>query len=231
MMEKIPARRLQVPAVVNSKQVQSPADSLEIERSGTASEETVGFEGPAQSAVKGTKGSRKRNDQGRLHATRHGVLSRYVFEALRTLGEDVKKFRRLERRFRETLKPEGEIAGMVFDRFFSSYLRCIVAARVEASAFTPSATSSNSSNLLPTLREQNVPTLVSQGAEEEPSIHATLPIDLIRELVLMQRYDRHFSREMFRNLSLLLVLRNGGEDGLQQCILQFLCSTKQPIGG
>jgi hypothetical protein len=42
-----------------------------------------------------------------------------------------------------------------------------------------------------------------------------LPPDLFRRLVLAQRYDRHFSREMYRSLALLLLMRRGGEAALE----------------
>ena len=42
-----------------------------------------------------------------------------------------------------------------------------------------------------------------------------LPPDLLRGLVLAQRYDRHHSREMYRSLALLLLLRRGGEAALE----------------
>jgi hypothetical protein len=195
----------------------SPAGATE--QPGEFLGETVKFEGPPPSTIQGSKGSRKRKDEGRLHATRHGVLSRYPYEALQSLGEDIKKFRRLERRFRETLKPEGEIAGMLFDRFYAIYLRCILAARIEASAVTPTATSASHSAVIPTLLQRDVPTLFWPDEEKNPSIHANLSADLIRVLVLIQRYDRHFSREMFRALSSLLVSRDSGEDAL----FLFLC--------
>jgi hypothetical protein len=151
-------------------------------------------------------------------------------EALQSLGEDVKKFRRLEGRFREALKPDGAIAGMLFDRCFSSYLRCVLAARLEASAVAPTATSANPSAVVPLLRERDVPTLVLPNGHEGTSIRATFPEEVFRELVLVERYDRHFCREMYRALSLLLVMRNGGEDGLQQCIGQILGASKQQAG-
>jgi hypothetical protein len=207
----------------------SPAGASELP--GEVSGETVKFEGPASSTLQDSKGPRKRKDKGHLHATRHGVLSCYLYEALQSLGEDIKKFRRLERRFRETLKPKGEIAGMLFDRFYSSCLRCVLAARIEANAVTPTAKSSSPSPVVPTLLERDVPTLVWPDGEKNSSIHANFPPDLIRELVLIQRYDRHYSREMFRALSLLLVVRDSGEDGLQQCIAQILGASKQQAGG
>ena len=71
------------------------------------------------------KNTGRRKDTGRLHAVRHGALSRYPLEALRHLGENSKSLRRMEQRFRTELKPHGEIAEVVFDRFWSSYLRCL----------------------------------------------------------------------------------------------------------
>ena len=188
-------------------------------------------EGAAPSSMTDSKGPHKRKDQGKFHATRDGVLSRYPLKALKNLGEDDKKFRRIERRFRETLRPVGVIADLLFDRFFASYLRCVLAGRVEAGAFAPIAASANPSAIAPLLEERDVPTLVLRDGPEDASIRAALPADIYRELVLIQRYDRHFSREMFRALSLLLVLRDGGEEALKQSIWQFLGLTKPQEGG
>lgn len=85
------------------------------------------------SLVVKSKGRRK--DAGRLHAVRHGALSRCPLEALRHLGDNLKALRRMERRFRAELKPRGAVAEIVFDRFWSSYLRCLLAARTEAGLF------------------------------------------------------------------------------------------------
>jgi hypothetical protein len=48
--------------------------------------------------------------------------------------------------------------------------------------------------------------------------------DLFRQLVLVERYDKHFSREMYRALAMLLILRSGCEAGLQQCVGKLLGS-------
>lgn len=45
--------------------------------------------------------------------------------------------------------------------------------------------------------------------------------DLLRELTLVQRYDRHFSKEMFGALALLLVLRRSGEAGLEDALTKI----------
>ena len=61
--------------------------------------------------------------------------------------------------------------------------------------------------------------MVSQDPDGQPvegiSLNEELPPDLLRGLVLAQRYDRHHSREMHRSLALLLLLRRGGEAALE----------------
>jgi hypothetical protein len=159
---------------------------------------------------------RKRADRGRLHAIGHGVLARYPLEALQKLGEDVRKFRRLERTFRNALKPNGEIALLFFDRFWSSYLRCTLAARMEAGLVAPQLISRDPNPVLPQVSEREVPTLLISGESEVGSISQSLPAECINELVLFQRYDSHYSRELFRALHMLLVMRDRGEGGLME---------------
>ena len=164
-----------------------------------------------------------RKDKGRLHAVRHGALARHPLEALRHLGEDIKRLRRLEGRFRAELKPQGIIADLVFDRFWSSYLRCLVAARAEAGAFLPEqADDATKTRPLPKLVQAVIPTLVIDGDEEVHSLRQSLAPDVLRQLLLVQRYDRHFSREMYNSLALLLVLRASGESGLERTITKMV---------
>jgi hypothetical protein len=195
----------------------------DLRSSGNTSERSA----PPVSSQRGEQ--RRRKDKGHLHATRHGALTRYPLEALGRLGEDVRSLRRMERRFRLTLKPVGEIAALVFDRFFSSYLRCLLGARIEALTLVPTASVSEP-QVLPTLRERELPTLILPEENDCKAIIAALPPDVFRELVLVQRYDRHFSREMFRALAMLLVLRDGGEGGLEQCIAQIVGLKKDNLG-
>jgi hypothetical protein len=164
------------------------------------------------------KNKGRRKDAGRLHAVRHAVLSRYPLEALRHLGEDTKSLRRLERRFRAELKPQGAIAEVVFDRFWSSYLRCLLAARTEANVFLRQGQDSNQGKTKPCLLDGHFPTLVvdqSAGAVLTP---APLGAETLHELALVQRYDRHFGKEMYVTLALLLVLRSSGEAGLEDAL-------------
>jgi hypothetical protein len=53
-----------------------------------------------------------------------------------------------------------------------------------------------------------------------------LPPELLRDLVLVQRYDRHHSRELYRALGLLLLLRRGGEPALEDWASEILGSGK-----
>ena len=54
-----------------------------------------------------------------------------------------------------------------------------------------------------------------------------MPPDLLRGLVLAQRYDRHHSREMYRSLALLLLLRRGREAALESWAIEMF-GTKHP---
>ncbi len=117
-----------------------------------------------------------------------------------------------------TLQPIGLFGNLFFDRFWSSYLKLILVGRLETRLFAGKPVgSSNSASLA--LVPGNLPTLVSQHPDDQPieaiPLSEELPPDLLRGLVLAQRYDRHHSREMYRSLALLLLLRRGGEAALE----------------
>jgi hypothetical protein len=161
-----------------------------------------------------------RTDKNRLHTARHGVLSRYPLEALAHLGENVRSLKRIERKFRAELKPSGILADVLFDRFFSSYLRCVLAARAEATAFAPIDQPAGESRLITSLKERELPTLVVQ--DFNGTSDARLSADLLGQLALAARYDAHVSKEMYRALGMLLILRSGGEAALEQCVGKIL---------
>ena len=73
-----------------------------------------------------------RNDKGKMHAVKHGILSRHVLEALQHLGMDVKYFRKLENQFRKEMQPPGKVGAILFDRFWASYMRTALIARMES---------------------------------------------------------------------------------------------------
>lgn len=159
---------------------------------------------------------RTRRDKNRLHATRHGVLSQHPLEALVRLGENKRSLRRIERKFRAELKPSGIVSEALFDRFFSCYLRCLLAARAEAETFAPIDQPAGESRVIASLKEREVPTLVFPNSSRSSEAH--LPADLLRQLALVARYDAHFSKEMYRALGMLLILRSSGEAALEQCV-------------
>jgi hypothetical protein len=170
-----------------------------------------------------------RTDSGKLHRVRHGILSREALDALVQVGEDRKTFRRLEKEYRVALRPIGPFGNLFFDRFWASYLKLILVGRLETQLFAgKSAGKSESASF--TLVPGRHPTLVSQHPEGQPveaiQLNAELPPDLLRGLVLAQRYDRHHSREMYRSLALLLLLRRGGEAALQEWASEMLGSGK-----
>jgi len=181
-------------------------------QSSTANSEIVTQEGSAPGARKNNR--QKRSDAGRLHATRHGVVARYPLEALRHLGEDPSVLRRIEKGFRAELKPQGAIAEVLFDRFFSSYLRCLLAARVESSMFLRQRQEHNNENLTSKLLTAPLPTLIVEKTVES-GLPKGMDREVLNELALVQRYDSHFSKEMLKALGLLLVLRRNGEAGLE----------------
>lgn len=173
--------------------------------------------------VSAEKGVRVRKDKGRLHAVRHGVLARHPLEALRHLGEDCRALRRLEKRCRAELKPRGLIAELIFDRFWCAYLRCLLAARVESSAFLASSPDAgNAAVRIPALIQAELPTLVVDDEKViNPAGHYTVPPDVLQHLALVQRYDRYFGREMYQAMALLLLMRAKGKEGLEHSIAKI----------
>jgi hypothetical protein len=164
-----------------------------------------------------TRGTRK--DKGGLHTTRHAVLSRFPLQALARLGENTRQLRKMERKLRAELKPSGPLAEMLFDRMWSSYLRCVLAAKAEAHAFTlVDQEDPGPSGGTPLMVAEALPTLVWPQDEITAENLQRLPADLFRQLALTQRYDSNYSREMFRSLGLLLVIKDAGEAGLTRCI-------------
>ena len=162
---------------------------------------------------------RQRKDFGQSHRVQHGILSREVLGTLTQLGENPKTYRRLERQFRKALQPKGTFGRLFFDRFWSSYLRLMLIARLEARLLRPRLAKKRNSLASVSLVPDNLPTLIlpdgDDQASEDDSALTELPAELLRQLVLAQRYDRHHSREMYRCLAVLFLLRRGGEELLE----------------
>src|ERR1700730_9051116 len=171
----------------------------------------------------------RRTDSGTVHRVRHGIQGREALNALVQQGEDRKPFRRLERQYRVALRPIGPFGNLFFDRFWSSYLKLILVGRLETQLFTGKSVSKSKSASW-ALVPGRLPTLVSQQSDQPvdaiPS-NEELDPDLMRGLLLAQRYDRHHSREMYRSLALLLLLRRGGEAALESWASEML-GAEQP---
>jgi hypothetical protein len=129
-------------------------------------------------------------------------------QALAHSGENVRELRRIERAVRMELKPSGNLGKILFDRAWSSYLRCVLIAHAETDLL--SSENRSAETTLPTLRAGHMPTLVYTNEE----IGNLLPTEVLKYLAVTQRYDAHFWREFCRYVGMLLALRDGGTSGL-----------------
>ena len=159
-----------------------------------------------------------RTDQGRLHAVRDSVLSRGLLETLTRYGENPRKLRRMEAELRAVLKPKGPLGNLLFGRFWSCVLRLILVARLEEIGLAPRRNASKRHMAVPSLREGSMPVLVTaEGHEDLTAVSRTveaLEPDVFGRLALIARYDRAASKEMYRTLGLLMLMRDDGEKGL-----------------
>ena len=152
-----------------------------------------------------------RKDRGQKHAVRGSVLSRPLLEALTESGENTRTLRRLEADCRSELRPKGALGRLFFDRFWQCVLRLILLARLEARGLDPKRSKPVGTA---SLHEGFMPVLVTEEEPENQSaISVAETLDLQR-LVLIARYDRAASREMFRCLGLLILMRDSGDKGL-----------------
>jgi hypothetical protein len=159
-----------------------------------------------------------RTDKEQTHYSCHGLLSRDIERALVRLGESLRNLRRWERKFRSVLKPQGDVAELIFDKWWSCHLRQLLIAKVEAAAFL-AGNPKRVSLRLPVLQEQSQPTLVyAPDGEEDENFGQHVPHDLLQQLSVTQRYDAHYSREGNRLFGLLLLMRDGGESTLVEIL-------------
>jgi hypothetical protein len=170
-----------------------------------------------------TRGRRNsgRTDRGRLHARQDAALSRGLFETLCRCGENRRSLRRMEAELRAELKPAGPLGKLLFDRFWSCVLRLIFGSHLEGKGLFTSAVPSKSS-AVPYLQDGPVPILVTQTQDnnvtDDPKESEVMDQDLFHRLALIARYDRSASREMYRTLGFLLVMRDGGGKGLTAAV-------------
>jgi hypothetical protein len=91
-------------------------------------------------------------------------------------------------------------------------------ARLEEKGLVTGRNASKRPLAVPSLREGSMPVLLT-GEEHEDLIAASetveaLEPDMFRRLALIARCDRCASKEMYRTLGLLMVMRDDGEKGL-----------------
>ncbi len=164
----------------------------------------------------------KCKDAGHFHAVRHGLLSRHPLQALCQLGENPKKLRRLEKQLRAALKPDGVVGELVFDKFWSSHLRCLLAVRIEAMVVAPLSQPVDRPTDVPSLLERETPTLLYSQAHDHRFPSEDRFASILEGLCLIQRYDAHVRKEEFRALALLLVSLSDGKEGLARAVAHML---------
>jgi hypothetical protein len=162
----------------------------------------------------------ERKDQGRRHAVRGSVLSRSLIQTLERLGENVRALRKIESELRATLKPRGALGRLFFDRFWASILRLVLVARLEEGGLTSGGTIAKNLASVPSLREGDLPILVlpESGDGSMQAEKTIFDSDVFRRLALTARYDRSATREMYRMMSLLVIMRSEGETGLENFV-------------
>jgi hypothetical protein len=163
-----------------------------------------------------------RTDQGKPHAVRDSILSRGLLETLCRNGENRRSLRRMEAELRAELKPTGPLGNLLFSRFWSCVLRLILVSRLEDIGLITNTAPSKDGVAIPCLHEGSVPILVTSSEDNEVSGDPKKPEPfdqaLFHRLALVARYDRSASREMYRTLGFLLVMRDGGGKGVTAAI-------------
>lgn len=147
--------------------------------------------------------ARTRRDKQKLHATRHGIQSRRLYEALASRGENVRELRLIERSLRSELQPRGILGDILFDRAWACYLRCLLIAIAEKNLF---AVENRPEDFEERLRRANQMALATGSANAE----VNRSFDLLKDLSVFQRYDSHYWREFCRALDMLFAERYAG---------------------
>lgn len=163
-----------------------------------------------------------RADRGRIHVSGSSVLSRGLMETLVRYGENLRTLRRVEAECRASLRPSGSLGKLFFDRFWTCVLRLILVGHLEKAGLAPGRNNPNKQLEAPSLREGLMPILLTGEECEDSAPHMgtfdALEPDLFQRRALIARYDQSASREMFRCLSILLLMRDEGEKGLSNAI-------------
>jgi hypothetical protein len=158
-----------------------------------------------------------RTDKGKLHRRRNGLLSKHPLQALARRGENIREICKQERSLSQLLQPPGPLGKILFDRFWSSFLRCLLIDCVEAELLGSGQRQGVTVREIPRLLIEKMPTLAYGSIDDRDNADA----EVVKYLALTQRYDAHYSGEFYRTLGLLLALKNGGTTGLTEALLQM----------
>jgi hypothetical protein len=165
----------------------------------------------------GSKAREPRSDKGHLHRRRNGLLSKHPLQALARRGENIREICKQERVLRQLLQPSGPLGKILFDRLWSSYLRCLLIDCVEAELLGAKQQGGPGVQEIPTLLAKKLPTLAYGSIDDRDDGIA----EVVKYLALTQRYDSHHFAEFYRTLGLLLALKNGGISELTEALFQM----------
>lgn len=148
-----------------------------------------------------------RADKNRLHALKHGILSRNLLEALVERGESLREWRDLIRTLRADLQVEGPLAELHFDRMCADMIREALISNAERAIFIAKDEGPEFNARLK--RASMVAQFTKTTNVGDPQA-----LDLLRYLPLIQRYRSQCGRDFNRELSAVLALTDGGPKAL-----------------
>jgi hypothetical protein len=93
--------------------------------------------------------------------------------------------------------------------------------RLEEGALASQQTAVKRLVSMPSLQEGPIPTLLLPDADdavENPENSGGFDAEVFRRLGLIARYDRSAARELYRTVSLLLLMRSEGQAGLESWV-------------
>jgi hypothetical protein len=164
--------------------------------------------------------------RGKKNTTGRGILSSNPREALINAGENIQVLGRIERSLREELQPMGTIGQILFDRLLSCLWRCSLIARKEKNVFAAENQPGTFEERFELAKQSRLLALAggnSKAADNQSG-------DLLKNLLIMQRYDAHFFREFYRALGMLLALRGAGDAGLILVLAKTFGQNKEISG-
>jgi hypothetical protein len=154
-------------------------------------------------------GTHCRTDKNRLHALKHGILTRNLLEALVERGENPREWRNYIRAFCAELQVKGRLAELYFDRMCASMMREALISNAERAIFVAT---DESPGFEARLKQANMAALATNST----NIDGPQAVNLLRYLPTLQRYASCYRKEFDRDLGALLALRDGGSKALAQ---------------